>query len=375
MTNQRSPEGARRDTRQMTRHLVVDISGHGLGHLSQVAPVVGRLARLEPRIRFTLRSALPESLLRSRIGLPFDYLEADLDRGMLMHDAISVDVDASCAWYGAFHANYARRLEREIRQLGALRPDLLLADVPYIGLAAAQRLGIPSAALCSLNWADIYRHYCRERQGSKTIFDEILAAYAGASVFLQPEPSMAMPDLHNRRPIAPIARHGGADRERLRSLDGTGDAERFILLGFGGIGMHFPLDGLPVLERTCWIVPDALETARSDIVAQSRFGMDYIDLLASVDLVLTKTGYGTQVEAVVNHVPQLCIERPGWPEEAGLFAWCRAHGYFEKTRLEELGSDRTTQTITRLLQTPWEKESVVADGDRDAAGILSGFLD
>lgn len=373
MTNQTSPEGARRDTRQMRRHLVVDISGHGLGHLSQVAPVVGRLVRLEPRIRFTLRSALPESLLRSRIGLPFDYLEADLDRGMLMHDAISVDVDASCAWYGAFHANYARRLEREIRQLGALRPDLLLADVPYIGLAAAQRLGIPSAALCSLNWADIYRHYCRERQGSKTIFDEILAAYAGASVFLQPEPSMAMPGLGNRIPIPPIARVGTPDRARLQAV--CGGAKRFILLGLGGIGMHFPLDGLPVLERTCWIVPDALETARSDIVAQSRFGMDYIDLLASVDLVLTKTGYGTQVEAVVNHVPQLCIERPGWPEEHGLFAWCRAHGYFEKTRLEELGRDSTGETIARLLKTRWEKESFVADGDRDAAGILSGFLD
>ncbi|MEJ2308295.1 MAG: hypothetical protein P8Z78_03120 [Gammaproteobacteria bacterium] len=358
----------------MTRHLVVDISGHGLGHLSQVAPVVERLAQPESRIRFTLRSALPERLLRSRIAASFDYREVDLDRGMLMHDAISVDVDASCAWYEAFHADYAQRLERETRQLEALRPDLLLADVPYIGLAAAQRLGIPSVALCSLNWADIYRHYCGGRRGSEAIADEILAAYAGASAFLQPEPSMAMRDLDNRRQIAPIARVGVPDRERLCSLCATREAEHLILLGFGGIGMHFTPDLLPTLEKTCWIVPDAMKTSRSDVVAQSRCDMEYIDLLGSVDLVLTKTGYGTQVEAVVNRVPQLCIERPGWPEEADLFDWCREHGVFDSIAFDRLTPERLRRRIGMLLVQRQQNPAVEPAGDAQAAAIILEML-
>ena len=84
-----------------------------------------------------------------------------------------------------------------------MQPDLLLADVPYIGLAAAQRLGVPSVSLCSLNWADIYRHYCGKRQECEAIAVQMLDAYAGAVCFLQPQPSMTMPDLDNRRSIAP----------------------------------------------------------------------------------------------------------------------------------------------------------------------------
>ena len=147
-----------------------------------------------------------------------------------------------------------------------------------------------------------------------------------------------------------------------------------MLLGLGGIGIQFTPDRLPALGKTCWIVPDTLETARRDIVAQSSFGMDYIDLLASVDLVLTKTGYGTQVEAVVNRVPQLCIERPGWPEEPGLFAWCREHGSFDSIAMGELAPEILRQRIACLLAQPWEKPPVAPAGDTEAAAIILQLL-
>jgi hypothetical protein len=149
---------------------------------------------------------------------------------------------------------------------------------------------------------------------------------------------------------------------------------RFILLSLGGLGMQFPPETLPMLQDTAWIVPDSFEGNRQDIVRQSTLDMPYIDLLASVDLVLTKTGYGALVEAVVTQVPVLCIERPGWPEEPGLFDWCRQHGYFGKTTLQESGIPATTETIMRFMKTEWEKESVLADGDQHAAELLSTYL-
>ena len=155
------------------KHLVTDISGHGLGHLAQVAPVIARLVSMIPDLQLTIRSSLSEQLLRSWISTPFDIIETELDRGMVMHDAITVDVEASCAWYETFHGNYKVRLKKNMRALEALRPDLLLVDVPYISLEAAQHLGIPSVALCSLNWADIFRHYCHEHRRCDEIADRI----------------------------------------------------------------------------------------------------------------------------------------------------------------------------------------------------------
>ena len=356
------------------KHLVTDISGHGLGHLAQAAPVVSRLMSMVTGIHLTIRSSLPEKLLREWIRAPFDYVSTDPDRSMIMHDAITVDVEASCAWYESFHADYEERLKREILSLERLRPDLLLSDIPWIGLESAHRLGIPSVALCSLNWSDIYRHYCHQYRKCEEIADRILSAYSSANLFLQPQPAMPMNRLGNTKQIPPIARVGQARRKQLRSLAETRDTKRFILLSLGGIGMQFPPEALPVLQDTVWIVPDIFETARQDVIAQSSLGMRYIDLLASVDLVVTKTGYGALVEAVVNQIPVLCIERPGWPEEPGLFAWCKEHGYFEQTRFEELGSDATRESMTRLINSSWNKEPVIADGDRHAAKALSTCL-
>ena len=185
---------------------------------------------------------------------------------------------------------------------------------------------------------------------------------------------MPMPELDNTRQIPPIARIGQASRKQLRSLAETRDAKRFILLSLGGIGMQFTPEALPVLQDTVWIVPDTFETDRNDVIAQSSPGMRYIDLLASVDLVVTKTGYGALVEAVVNHVPVLCIERPGWPEERGLFDWCRKHGYFESTGFQDLASPAANEIITSLMRTEWKKAPVIADGDRHAAKVLSNYL-
>jgi hypothetical protein len=356
------------------KHLVTDLSGHGLGHLAQVAPVISRLASIVPDLHLTIRTSLPEQLVRTWIKIPFHSIEADLDRGMIMRDAITVDVPASCAWYETFHADYEERLKKDRHALETLQPDLLLADVPYIGLEAAHQLGIPTIALCSLNWSDIYRHYCHRHKACEQIADRILSAYAKADIFLQPQPAMPMPKLGNTQQIPPIARTGKASKLQSRPLDKTRNAEKFILLSLGGIGMQFPLETLPLLQNTVWIVPDSFEGNRKDIVRQSGLGMHYIDLLVSVDLVLTKTGYGALVEAVVNQVPVLCIERPGWPEEPGLFDWCKKHGYFEKTTLQELGSPATTETMKSLMNTQWQKEAVVADGDQHAATALSSYL-
>ena len=56
-------------------------------------------------------------------------------------------------------------------------PDIVMTDVAYLPLAAAGLLGIPSVSLCSLNWADIFRHYCTNKSGAENILREIESAY------------------------------------------------------------------------------------------------------------------------------------------------------------------------------------------------------
>lgn len=196
----------------MDKHLLVAISSHGFGHFAQTACVLNALRQLLPQIRLTLLCTLPRPLLETRLHGDFTLDPVALDFGMLMQSALDMRMDESLRAYGAFHANWSERIEQEAARLRAHAPDLVLANVPYLALAAAKKAGLPSVALCSLNWADITEPYFRERPEFALVREQMVAAYRCANVFLQPEPSMPMPHFGNVRAIGPIARIGANQR-------------------------------------------------------------------------------------------------------------------------------------------------------------------
>ncbi len=366
------------------KHLLVDISGHGFGHLAQVAPTLNALGLREIDIHVTIRTSLPENLLRSKISLKFDYVRMELDKGMIMTDAIGVNEQESYDWYQQFHDKYEQKLSEQTQLLETLKPDLLFADIPYISLDATHLLGIPSIALCSLNWADIFYSYCKHQPKSDIIYNQILGAYNKADSFLQPTPSMDMPEVKNGKAIGPISLHGNrhrlsaytqsTDREKNRDKNRDKGREKFVLVSLGGIDMQLAIEILPDIENVNWIVPNTMTSTRKDILPQSIFQIPYIDLVSSVDLILTKTGYGTLVEAVTHQIPVLCIERPDWPEETNLFSWCKKHGIFESVTRHQLTQKEFPQRIKKLLATSWDKPAIKANGAQQAADILYQYL-
>ena len=169
-------------------HIVVSITGHGYGHVAQTAPILNLLHERLPELRLTVRSSVPVSYLRSRIHAPFDHLSGEGDIGMVMSSALDVRANESRIAYRAFHENWNARIEKEARLLRDLAADAVLSNVGYLPLAGAQLAKIPNVALCSLNWFDIYRHYC----GDDAVAAQILACYAHADAFLRATPGMAM---------------------------------------------------------------------------------------------------------------------------------------------------------------------------------------
>ena len=370
-------------------HVVVDISAHGFGHVAQSASVVNALHHQTTSrgddFHLTVRSCADEATLRERIRRPFDLVPYRQDQGMLMHDALGVDAEATMDWYRDFHRDYSRKKSHAATELEKLRPDVLFSDVPYLGLDAANLVGLPAVAMCSLNWADIFLSYCSSYKGSAKIHDEIVGAYNTANAFLQPAPSMPMQSLDNTRPISPIAFKGEANVETMRSLAGIGDKVHdatFTLVGVGGLSIrNMPLESWPRLDGVYWIFPDAIlshqqaSLGRTDFLFQSIFNsMPYIDLLASCSLVVTKTGYGTQTETVLNQVPSICIERLDWPEHEYLRRWHEEHGEVDFISIMDIGSKRFESMVTDLLAKSWSKDPIKATGDQEAADVLGEFL-
>lgn len=326
-------------------HLFADITAHGFGHLAISAPVLNALAEIAPELRLTVRSRLPLAKLRERIVPPFTLIDAASDFGYLMRDALRVDREASAAAYRAAHTDWPARVVAEAEFLRSLAPDAVVSNVAYLPLAGAKLAAIPALAICSLNWADLFAHHFAGAPWALPIHAQIVAAYRDADVFLRLTPGMPMHDLTRVEPIAPIAACG------TRHDLGLGD-DRRILVALGGFEHRLPVEDWPQLPATRWLVPASWQCRHPDALAFDDYGLPFPDLLASVDAVLTKPGYGIVAEAACNATPLLYLRRDDWPEQDCLIDWLQRHGRCREIAADRLGRGNIAPDLDALLALP-----------------------
>ncbi|MBI5006012.1 MAG: hypothetical protein HZB95_02690 [Nitrosomonadales bacterium] len=328
-------------------HLAVSISGHGFGHVAQTAPILNLLHERMPQLQLTVRSNVPVAHLRSRIRAPFTHLPSEGDIGMVMSSALDVRVEESRAAYRAFHTGWDARVQSEARLLRELGADVAFSNVGYLPLAGAQLAGIANAALCSLNWFDIYHHYIRDDD----IAAQIHTCYAASDAFLRTTPGMAMDTLPNLIPVAPIAAIGENRRDELVRHLGLSKDEKLVLVSMGGIASRLPMENWPRIDGVRWLVQDSWQVVHPDAIVLESLPMDFSDLLASSDALLSKPGYGSFVEAACSGVPVLYVDRPDWPETPALVEWLQRRGACCEVSRVQLERGEIQHPLFELLET------------------------
>jgi len=366
-------------------HLVVSLSGHGFGHVAQTAPILNTLHELMPQLRVTVRSNVASRHLRSRIQAPFTHITSEGDIGMLMSSALDVCAEESRTAYREFHSDWDKRVAKEVQTLRELKADFVLSNVGYLPLAGAQQAGIPNAALCSLNWADIYRHYCStpsthplvlsEVEGSGRTVDNIITAqihdaYANSDAFLRATPGMAMDNLPNLIPVAPIAAVGANRRDELNRLLKLSPDEKLVLISMGGITSRVPIECWPRIDGFRWLVQESWQVHHPDAVSIESLQLHFDDLLASCDALICKPGYGSFVESTCCGVPVLYVNRPDWPESPVLIEWLKMHNPCREISRSALDRGNIADALSEILDEP-QSHPLIPEGAGQVAAWLA----
>lgn len=355
-------------------HLLVSLSPHGFGHAAMTAPVVNALRRRLPGLRLTLQTSLPQALLVSRFEGPFEVIREIADFGLRQASATEVLLEESLADYRALHRRLDREVAREAARLKALGVDLLLANIPYVPLLAAERLGLPAVALSCLNWAAIFRHYYPDQPDGDAIVATMLAGYAAAKVFLCTEPGIPMEGLANLHPIGPVGRRGPGRPGDLAGHPGLPPGGPVGVITFGGMGADLPLETWPRLPGWRWVVPGDTK-GHPDLCAAERLGLGFGEIMASCDVLVTKPGYATFAEAAINGVPVLSVDRPDWPETPIFVEWLGRRGRCLPVRQAELfDPERLDHHLRSLFSLP-VKPLVAPSGVEEAVDriMAAGF--
>ncbi len=328
---------------------------------------------LAGQMQLVVRSALDYEVLASWLQVPFEHVQVEDDVGMRMADALHVDVQASEWAYEALHNDWLGRVGSLADWLSVQQVNLVLADVPYLPLAAARQVHIRAVAMCSLNWADIVSCYFPHRLDWQACIRHV---YASADLFMVPEPGMPMAYLPNRCAVGPVGRTGAVKRSELLSrLDLPADAV-LVLSGMGGVAHPLEPTDWPkrVMNRPVhYFVPPGNSRGEAHTTCVTDLGLSYIDVLCSMDVVMTKPGYGMFVEAAGAGVPVLYVGRDGWPDVPSLEQWIHRHAHAQKISQTAFSVGAFAAELAQLLaQGPYKR--VALNGAQEAAHRLSGYL-
>jgi L-arabinokinase len=363
--------------------IVFAISGHGFGHASRQIEIMRTLRRLRPDARFHIRTSAPRWFFERALDFPFSFEAVELDTGVVQVDSLEVDVRASIDAADRFHRTLRRRIEAEARALQARGADLVVADIPPLACAAAARAGIPAIAVANFTWDWIYAGYPETAERAPGLVRTLRDAYSTAAGAWRLPLHGGFDAFHEIAEAPLVARRSAREPDAVRRRLGLPRSRVLALFAFGRYGIG-SVDWQAVARSAhCHVVfttgphaplgpdGDGFTTLVEDELACDGIGFE--DLVAAVDVVVTKPGYGIIAECAANDTALLYTSRGRFPEYdilvSGLPELARAafigHG--------DLFAGRWGTHLDRLLAQP-RPAAPAADGARVVADALAKRL-
>lgn len=352
------------------------ISGHGFGHAAQVVPVLNALHRLVPGLRVLLRTAVHPSFFKDRLVPPWDISPMQQDVGCVQNGPLKIDVEATWREHHRFHSSWEERLQTEIEAMKTACPNVVLADTPYLALAAGKAAAIPAVALVSLTWDLVLSEYVAPPSiDGRAIIQSIRQAYGEADLALRISPAPKMEIFRRVIDIGPLAEPAPPAREQLTDFLGLAPGEQTVLVGFGGIPLDsLPFDRLESLTGYRFIFDGSIPPGSRRFVAAASLPFSFKTLMASVDLIMTKPGYGTLVEAVALRTPLVYVRRYNFADEQPLVDYLHRYGRGVELSMNDFVQGQWLSALHKVFDLPPAITLPSPTGAMQAAIHLAPYL-
>jgi hypothetical protein len=298
------------------------------------------------------------------------------DIGCIQKGPLTIDVEATWREHHRFHSSWEERLQTEIDAMRAAGPTVVLADTPYLALAAGKAAAIPTVALVSFTWDLVLSEYVAPPSiESLAIIQLIRQAYALADLALRIAPAPNMKIFQRVIDIGPIAEPGPPARGELAKCLALTPGERIVLVGFGGVPLDsLPFDRLESLTGYRFLFDGSVPPGNRRFVATSSLPFSFKTLLASADIIMTKPGYGTLVEAVALQTPMVYVRRYNFADEQPLVDYLHCYGRGVELSMTDFVQGQWRATLQKIFDLPLPLSPPALNGASEAAMALAKLL-
>lgn len=292
------------------------VTAHGYGHGVRSCDIIRALNALRPELPVTIVSDLAVSFFKNRLDSPVNsFRGGSFDVGMVQLDSIRVDVRATLLETEALCGRRRKLIDQEASFLDKRRIAGIVVDIPALPLEAATKVGIPRLAVGNFAWDWIYSAYQDDEPRWRPIVDVFRKGYSKADLLLRlpfSEPMASFPQIED---IPIVASPGKCRRSEIAALTRCRTDCQWILICFTTLVWNDgALDSVEKIREYEFFTVRPLVWGRSNMHAIDREQMRFSDVIATVDAVISKPGFGIISECVVNRKPLLYVERSDFPE-------------------------------------------------------------
>ena len=356
------------------------VSGHGYGHARRAAEVMRALSEVAPEINIYVRTAAPAGLFRGVAAGPVT--PSFIDVPVVERDALAIDWHATLAGAADLLRRRRAAVAREVQAVRELAPSLVVSDVPFLAGDVAAELAVPCVAVSNFTWDWIYEPHRGAHPDGAAVVRGARSSYAQMAALLQ------LPFGHDTDvfpqviPVPLVARRATREPEEVVRLLGLDEADRRprVLVGMrGGVDEA-------TLERAAGDACDfvflrldrgeAPPASGSENVRPVRLenGLDFSDLLAVSDVVMSKLGYGMIADCIAAGVRLVWPPREGFREDE--VTRREAAKYL---RMKEIGGEafragNWEEALRGAMGLAAPPEMIPLDGAAACAAALAGWV-
>jgi hypothetical protein len=299
------------------------ISPHGFGHAARAAGIMESMHDLDATLRFEIFTQVPRWFFQDSLSGAFGYHSLLTDIGLVQSTPLRADIPETLKRLNEFLPFDAFMISNLAREIKNLQCDLIICDIAPMGIAVAEKAGVPSLLIENFTWDWIYQPYLQEDPRMAGHISYLKGLFNAVTFRIQTEPIC---DPCNADLITfPVSRKKKTPayqiRKKLRIPEGT----KTVLITMGGIEEKYEFFEQLALKRDVYfVIPGASKkvTIRDNLVRlPHRSEYFHPDLVNASDAVVGKVGYSTLAEIYYAGVPFGYVARSRFRESQKLVSF------------------------------------------------------
>ncbi|OGP51539.1 MAG: hypothetical protein A2Y79_08490 [Deltaproteobacteria bacterium RBG_13_43_22] len=355
--------------------VVYYISGHGYGHAVRSIQIINELIKLGCKV--IIKTTTPVFLFKEGLSRPVEILFEGFDVGLEQIDNIRFDLEKTKKSVIKLLASAEERIRKEQKFFSDQGISGIVCDIPFIPLAAAGRLGLPSVGISNFSWDWIYAHYGKWDPEWYSLSEAIRGYYREGDLLLRLPFYGKMEAFRRIEDIPLVTRRSEKEKDRIRLALDLPQDRKIGLVGFSQVELHD--QGAKKIEQLSseylFLIRPPLNL-ESNIFRKVEGGeFSFIDLVCAADLVITKAGYGIVADCLSHGTPMIYSDRGEFPEYPILVEGIKSHLSCCYMPKEDLYSGNWESYLERLSSQPRIQPEIRTDGAQVAARRILEWME